>query len=74
MTDRGAIESIAEELCGDPKYHGSEHIADAQRILDRLAADGWTVVKADALRELENAYALQQIRSGAVPTASEDDA
>ena len=45
MSDRGAIESIAEELCGDPKYHGREHITEAQQILDRLAADGYSVVK-----------------------------
>ena len=70
MTDRGAIESIAETLC-PPHCHNrvgtggtttnhttgemrswcetggvcAIHLADAERILDRLAADGYSVVK-----------------------------
>ena len=73
MTDRGIIESIAEELCGDPKYHGSEHIADARRILDRLTADGYSVVKAEVKQVCDHTAmtfgGMQCIRCGAVRIA-----
>ena len=72
MTDRGAIESIAEVLCprhcmcragggywaenpatGEAKSRVETggvctfHLIEAQRILDRLTADGWALVKVE---------------------------
>ena len=49
--DRGAIESIAETLCDqlgdDDGSSPCPYDATAQRILDRLAADGYSVVKTE---------------------------
>ena len=48
MPDQGAIESIAEaleDLAWSP--YETDDRSDAQRILDTLAADGYTVVKTE---------------------------
>ena len=51
MTDRGAIESIAKVLANlngwDNPPDDPYEVERAQRILDRLAADGYSVVKAE---------------------------
>ena len=89
-TDRGAIESIANGILAEFALFGNLHgraielsRADLIRILhtglDRLTADGYSVVKTETLRELEGAYALQQIRTRKVdrwlpvPEGSEDE-
>lgn len=58
MTDRGAIESIAEALLGEHRFGCSncgldaeDWHEDAQRILDRLTADGYSVVKTNRFAE-----------------------
>ena len=51
MSDRGAIESIAEalcdQLCDDDGSSQCPYDTTAQRILDRLTADGYSVVKTE---------------------------
>ena len=49
MTDRGPIESIANEIYSWPfaHHHDVEDRDWAQRILDALAADGYSVVKTE---------------------------
>ena len=77
MADQGAIESIAKEMhdeehgdwCGD-EVCSAEFNDQARRLLDALAADGYTVVKTEdaqweygAPYETENGERVQQFGS-----------